>query len=506
MPFSNLSGDPQQDAIAHGIADDLITALWHVGGLFVIASNSSFSYEPSVDICRAARELRVRHVIEGSLQRAGDRLRIDVWLVDAATRGHMWAETFEGSMTDVFALQTKVAGGIADALAIQLTGTERQALTQRETSVPAAYEAFLRGWEHYRRTTPDDYAQAVEYFKEATRLDPAYGRAYAALAMVYLRSSSRNPIGGLGISAPEGRAKAHEYLREAQKHPTALAHQVAGYILLCGCGPEHQGAALAEFKEAIALDPGDSWAYVWMALALTSANRPEDAIAHVDTAMRLDPHPPPIFLYYLGLVQFSLERMKDAAASFESATRLNPDDQYALLMLAATYGNLGREEDAAAAVARYNDLSVKRGDVPVTIESAPRLFLGAFAYHLYSRGLSLAGVPETLTDGEFAAKNRLTADEMHGLFFGHRLHGRTFWTGFEHAATVSEGGTATVSGEWGSVADGTIELDDDQLCYLWSGSARLCGTVFRNPGGTRAKENEFIWYNGGGAMTFSQVE
>jgi Tfp pilus assembly protein PilF len=446
----------------------------------------------------------VRYVLEGSVQRAGDRLRINAQLIDALSGGHTWADRFDGSLADVFALQDKVTVSIADALALRLSAAAPRAATAPETKVPAAYDAFLRGWEHFRRTTPDDYAKAIPYLEEAIRLDPDYGRAYAALAMVYLRSSARAPISGLQLSAPEGRAKARQYLEQARKHPNALAHQVAGYMLL---NQRAHKQAIAEFKEAIALDPGDSWAYVWMALALTSAVRPAEAIAHLDTAMRLDPHPPPVFLFYLGLTQFSLERLDDAAASLESATRLNPDDPYAFLALAATYGNLGREPEAEAALARCNELRVGSGDVPVTIATAPTLYFGGIDFHRLERGLRAAGVPASLADGEFAVRNRLNAEEVRALFFGHRLHGRTFWTGFEHAATISAEGIVTASGDWGFVTDGTIQFDGDRPCYVWAENARLCGTVFRNPGGTREKENEFIWYNAGfGAMTFSQVD
>ena len=141
-----------------GITDDLTTDLSKVSGLFVIARNSAFVYQNRpVTPKQVAEELGVRYVLEGSVQRAGDQLRINVQLVDALSGGHEWAERFDGSLTDVFALQDKVTGSIADALAVRLTESDQIALNLHETSIPAAYDAFLRGWVHLRRDTPDDY-------------------------------------------------------------------------------------------------------------------------------------------------------------------------------------------------------------------------------------------------------------------------------------------------------------------------------------------------------------
>jgi adenylate cyclase len=178
LPFANMSDDPKQDYFADGMTDDLITELSKVPGLFVIARNSSFTYKGKpVKIAQVAEELGVRYVLEGSVQRAGGRVRINANLVDALRGGHVWSERFDGSVADVFALQDKVMNGTTDALAVRLTAMQKASIAQKETNVPAAYEAFLRGWEYYRRTTPDDYAKAIPYLEEAIRLDPRSHRS-----------------------------------------------------------------------------------------------------------------------------------------------------------------------------------------------------------------------------------------------------------------------------------------------------------------------------------------
>jgi adenylate cyclase len=365
LPFLNMSGDPQQEYFADGITDDLITDLSKVSGLFVIARNSTFVYRNRpVTPKQVSEELGVRYVLEGSVQRAGGELRINAQLVDALSGGHEWADRFDGSLTDVLALQDKVTHSIADALAVRLTDADQIALNQHETSVPAAYDAFLRGWLHLRRDTPDDYAGAIPYLEEATKLDPDYGRAYAALAMAYILSYDARWTDYLGVSEMEARQRAKRYLEDARRHPTVLSHQVAAVILLIDLQPNE---ALAELKEAIAIDSGDAFSYAYMGAALTATGRPAEAVPHIRIAMRLDPHYPPLFDYLLGSAQFGMENFETAAASYATATERNPEYQYAFAGLAAAYGHLGRKQDAASAIARYSDLRVGRGGVPLTI-------------------------------------------------------------------------------------------------------------------------------------------
>ncbi len=508
LPFANMSGDPEQEYFADGMADDLITDLSRVSGLFVIARNSAFAYKgKSVDLRQVARELGVRYVLEGSIRRSGDQVRINAQLIDATTSGHHWAERYDGSLTDIFALQDKITNAIVDALALRLAGSAQG--PEPETAIPAAYDAFLRGWDHFRRTTREDYAKAIPFFEEATKLDPSYGRAYAALAMVYIGAYYARWNDRLGLTRQDARARARQYLQEAQKRPTALSHQVAGYVLMTDW---QHAAALAEFKEAIALQPGEPWGYALMAWTLTSAGRPTEALAYIDTAIRLDPYSPPFFGFVLGLAEFSLEKFEQAAATLETSTRRNPDFESAFLLLGATYGQLRRNDDARTVIARYNDIMIGRGDTPLTIATRPALDLSKKIHR--SRlldGLRLSGVPETLSAGEFGAKNRLSAEEVRSLIFGKRLHGRTFDTGEEHAATITADGVATLSGDWASLGAGTmagsaIRLETDELCFVWQDFVNLCGTVFRNPGAAKAKENEFIWYHGDRAYTFSLID
>jgi adenylate cyclase len=505
LPLANLSNDPNQDYFADGITDDLITELSKISGLFVIARNTSFTFKgKAVRIAEVAEELGVRYVLEGSVQRSGERVRINAQLIDALSGGHVWAERFNGSLADVFALQDKVSNSAADALAVQLTATQQEKIAQRETNVPAAYDQFLRGWEHYRSTTPANFAHSIPFFEEAIKLDPNYGRAYAALAMVYLLSNNRQWWSIIGMTPAETYEKAMRYLQEAMKRPTSTAYQAYGNFVR-ESSEVHLG--IAQFKEAIALEPSDSWNYAYLAWAQIDVGQLTEADANIRKAMRLDPHYPSVFSHIMGLIQLNTGQHEEALASLRRAAQMSPEDEYPLLALAATAGHLGLLQDAADAIARYDDIRVRRGDIPLTLANLPTIMFSKYAPNLIvKKGLRLAGVPEKLKDSEFAASNRLDDSQIHSLLFGHSIHGRTFRTGEEHTASISMDGIATISGDWGTIANATAKVAAREICFAESSGGNFCATILRNPAGSRAFQNEYIWLDQTGAYPFSQTQ
>ena len=395
LPFANLSDDPKQDYFADGMTDDLITDLSKISGLFVIARNSVFKYkgEP-VDVKKVSRDLGVRYILEGSVRRADNKVRINAQLIDAATGGHLWAERYDGKMDDIFALQDRINQKIVTALAVKLTAGEQEQIARKYTDNVAAYDAFLQGRAHYVRRTPDDFARAVRYFKKAIELDPNYGRAYAALALTYWESSLNYWNKSLGVSSwDEARMQAERYLQTAMNHPTSLVHQVASKMHT----DSHQHEeAIAKAQRAIALDPNDANSYLAMAYALIYTGRAKEAFDFVQKAMRLDPHYPGYYLFVLGLAHFSMEQYKEAANSFERALKRNPENYAPLIHLAAAYGHLGRKQEATAAIEEFKkvwpDLSVEDVSGPYAIMSK---YKDPVDKDRLLDGLRKAGLPET---------------------------------------------------------------------------------------------------------------
>jgi len=294
LPFVNVDGDPKQEYFSDGITDDLITDLSKVSGLFVIARNSVFTYKNKpMKVQQVAQELGVRYVLEGSIRKGGDKIRINAQLIDATTGHHLWAERYDGNIGDVFALQDRITGKIVTALAVKLTEGEKKQIASKYTDNIAAHDAFMQGRQHYVQRTPGDWIKAIQYFERAIALDPNYGRAYAALALIYCESSHNLWHENLGVTWERACQLAERYLQTAMNNPTALAHQVASKILI----DRHRHVeAVGEAQRAIALDPNDANSYLAMAYALIYTGKPKEAFDFVEKAMRLDPLYPDPYL------------------------------------------------------------------------------------------------------------------------------------------------------------------------------------------------------------------
>ncbi len=392
LPFINMSEDPKQEYFSDGITEDLITDLSSISGLFVIARNSTFAYKGKrVKIRQVAEELGVRYLLEGSVRRADNRVRINAQLIDATTGHHIWAKRYDAKMVDVFDLQDKITQKIVAALAVKLTSGEQEQIVVKHTDNVAAYDAFLQGREHYVRRTAEDFAKAIRYFEKAIELDPNYGLAYAALALTYWESEHNFWNPSLGVSWNEARMQAEIYLQKAMNNPTALAYQVASKIHVDQL--EHE-EAIAKAQRAIALDPNDGNSYLVTAYALIYAGRPKEALDFVQRAMRLDPHYPAYHLFVLGLAHFSMEQFNEAAISFERALKRNPKNYVPLIHLAAVYAHLGREQEAAAAIEKLTKVlpifSVDFVSSPWTSKYKDPVDLDRLL-----DGLRKAGMPET---------------------------------------------------------------------------------------------------------------
>jgi len=346
LPFENLSGDPEQEYFSDGMTDDLITDLSKISGLFVIARNSAFTYKgKTIRVDQISCELGVRYVLEGSVRKAGDRVRINAQLIDATTGGYLWAERYDGNLEDVFALQDEVTQKIVAALAVALTEEEEDRLARRYTEHVEAYDYFLRGLEYHFHTTKEMNSQARQMFEKAIDLDSEFAAAYAHLGWTHWREWALH-----WSQDPQCLDQAFELAQRAVALDNTLpeAHFALGEVYLWK--KQHE-QSIAEFDKSIALNPNYADAIAELGIALSFAGRPEEAIGLVKKAIRLNPTPPSWYLDNLGLAYYLRGQYEEAIAAFKSVLNRNPSFWITRAYLATSYIEIGRKQEARAEVA-----------------------------------------------------------------------------------------------------------------------------------------------------------
>jgi adenylate cyclase len=346
LPFTNMGGDPEQDYFADGLTEDLITELSRFQELRVVARNSVMTYKgKAVRVQEVGHDLAVRYVLEGSVRRAGARVRITAQLIDAATGHHLWAERFDRDLADIFDVQDEVTSRIVVTLAGKLEESERRRGRSLQTENLEAYDCVLRGRELWFRFTPETNREARRLYEKAIELDPDYARAYASLAWTYLTEHDER------WGSPEDRPleRALEYARRGvMVNPASHSnHLTLGQVCL---GKGLHDEALEVLQTAIALNPNDADGYVFLAETLSFAGRPDEAIELIGKAQRLNPASPRWYAWFLGFAFYVARRYEDAVAALRKGT---PLVAMAYRSLAVANGQLGREQDAKAAAEEY---------------------------------------------------------------------------------------------------------------------------------------------------------
>ena len=292
LPFVNMSGDPEQEYFSDGMTEDLITELSRLSGLFVIARNSVFTYKgKAVKPDQVSRELGVRYMIEGSVRKANDRIRITAQLVDATTGFHMWARALRPGLQDIFAVQEEIARRITRALAVRLTMEEEKQMGRPYTSSQVAWEYFMRGAELYRRYTPKDNAHARELFEKAIDLDPEFARAYASLAATHRQDWSlawtQDPETSEELAYRMAQKAVELARRELDPKPSLpYALEQLAYVLLYR--KQYQDASKAA-EEAVQRNPNYADGYAVWAHVLIYWGKPEEALHKTQEAIDSEP-------------------------------------------------------------------------------------------------------------------------------------------------------------------------------------------------------------------------
>lgn len=378
LPFTNMSPDPEQAFFADGLAEDLITDLSKVPGLFVIARNSSFAYRGrALDVRQIARELGVRFIIEGSVRRAANRLRINAQLIEATSGNHLWADRFDRDLADVFAIQDEVVGRIVGALA-NLLPVAAQPATRRTTSIEA-YDLFLRG-RSMATQTPQSCKASRPLLEQAIALDPGFAAAHAWLALSH-------HFGWIYCGEP---VVHRDLSRTAAKRAVAIDPENADARIMLGYLRAYEGfldEGAAEFEAGLRLNPNHAEGWALMGDLRVLQGRRQDALDCVATAFRLNPHPPFDFYWISGWVLYANGRYADAVErlSHPGAGGAGNDR-----VLAAALARLGRKDEATAAARRF---LAEHPDFSAAAWAATQPFRNAADRDHFIEGYLLAGLP-----------------------------------------------------------------------------------------------------------------
>jgi adenylate cyclase len=348
LPFDSLSGDTEQEYFADGITEDIITALSYWRWFPVIARNSTFAYKGrAMDVTQVARELGARYVLEGSVRKAGNRVRISAQLIDAPSGHHLWARRYDRDLSDIFALQDEITERIVASIEPELNRAEQERASRKQPESLDAWDHSLRALWHLNRMTKDDNAEACRLLQKAMELDPKWGGAVSLLALC------QSFVGWLGWAEDPARQSAVILPIATQAvaldEGDWLAHATLGMAYVWA--RQHERGA-DELERAIDLNPSAARAYHFLGFTLAMSGRPGDAIAELNTALRLDPSDPLIShtLAALGLSHFLLRKFEDAILFAGKALRADPGNVRAHHRLVASLGHLGRIEEASAAL------------------------------------------------------------------------------------------------------------------------------------------------------------
>ena len=347
LPFENLGATPAQDYFANGITADLITDLSKLSGLLVFAPDSAHTGDAAEDGRREIfRGPNLDYLVVGSVQRLGERLRINVQIIEVSIERTLWGERYDGLVNDVFELQDRLTAAVTAALKVELSPQERVILAKRPTASVVAYDHYLRGFEEHGGRSEVQNLSARAHFEKAIELDPAFARAYVGLAMTH----SRDAIDGWTMTPSRSLEVAESLAKKAVGMDPSLpqVHFVTGQVALF---QRRHLAAIEAAERAIAADHNYADAYALLAWTLNYAGRPDDALPTLERAMTLHPRPPASYLEILGEIRFAQGRYEEASSTFQRVLAINPSYTRARMWNAAALaraGSLGEAEWEAA--------------------------------------------------------------------------------------------------------------------------------------------------------------
>ncbi|WP_244571125.1 adenylate/guanylate cyclase domain-containing protein [Mesorhizobium carmichaelinearum] len=489
LPFTDLGEKAGQDYFAEGLTDDLITDLAKISGLLVIARNSSFSFkDQSLEIDKIAEQLNVRYVVEGSVRREGDLVRINVQLSDAKTGRNIWAERYDRDYSRIFALQDELIGRIVEALSVRLTEGERAQIARLPTRNLEAYDFYTRAEQKAYAVDFRSIGEALSLYQKAIKLDPAFADAYSgyARATVDVLGFDFQPL----MLSAVARQRAYEAAgRALELNPqSSRAFAVLGILQMLD---SEWDQAIASVQKAVALDPNGAEAELNQAIVLTYAGQNPEALAAMERVLQLDPKPRAQVFDYYGFVLYMNHQYEKALQAL-SAVQPQERSDLGLETLAMANARLGRTaeaHDAAAAILKK---------IPEQNLAGYRV---VYAHHRRQEDLDhrlgalrAAGIPERSFDFRGREEDRLGAAAIRALT------GDQTWVGHQHNGApfvmeLSAKGDFAVSSQNGMIA-GTFTVEDNLFCTQSAATLlgrKFCAPVYRNPQGSRDTQDEYAW-------------
>ncbi len=388
LPFTNMSGDPDQEYFADGIVEEIIAALSRFRSLFVIARNSTFTYKgKAVDVRQISRELGVRYVIEGSVRKAGHRLRIIAQLIDATTGNHIWSERYDGEIADIFDLQDRVTEAIVGALEPTITLSEIERAKRKRPDNLDAYDCVMRALPTVWSQDLQAVAEGLRLAEEAMVLDPAYPLPKALAAWCYAQHVTYMRTSDAATDRAKALALAKKAASLDSSDPLVLTVLSAAYALV-----GQFDLALRTIEKALGLDPNSAWAWLRSGWSHHYARNPDTAIEHFQRAMRLSPLDPMRFnaLFGIGASYFDKDQYDEAIRWIEKALHEKPDAAWTYRLLTAAYAHAGRQEDARRSARKFVE-AYPGMTISKAIETAPPT---APLIARIAEGLRQAGLPE----------------------------------------------------------------------------------------------------------------
>lgn len=489
LPFTDLGEKAGQDYFAEGLADDLITDLSKISGLLVIARNSSFSFkDQSLDLDKIAEQLNVRYVVEGSVRREGDSVRINVQLIDAKTGSNIWAERYDRDYSKLFALQDEVIERIVEALSVRLTAGEKTQIARLPTQNLEAYDFYIRAEQKVYAIDYKSLGEALSLYQNAIKLDPTFADAYSGYA--------RATVDVLGFDyqvlmlSAVARQRSYEAAgRALELNPlSSRAYAVLGILQMLD---SEWDQAIASVQKAVALDPNGAEAELNQAIVLTYAGQNLEALAAMERVLRLDPKPRAQVFDYYGFVLYMNHQYEKA---LQALSEVQPEERTdlgleTLAMANARLGRMAEAHDAAAAILKKMPEQNLAGYRVVYAHHRRQVDLD----HRLG-ALRAAGIPERSFDFRGREEDRLGAAAIRALT------GDRTWVGHQHngAAFVMElsaNGDVALSSQ-SSIITGTSSMDGDLFCTQSTATLlgrKFCAPVYRNPQGRGDTQDEYAW-------------